>query len=90
MKIADPQPLKHFPALLFQTPGPFLIHALTEHSQFRQQSFIIWIGGNGIAQGTEANQQITFGSTTFQHLFEHRQAWSHRALLPDQGDVQSR
>ena len=70
--------------MLLQAPGVLFIHPLAELTQLRHQCFIAGVFRDGVAEGAEAHQQIPFGATALQHLFQHREPGSDSALLTHQ------
>ena len=90
MQITDAQALQHFLALLLQSPGTLFIHPLAQGAELLHRRCVVGFTGHGFRHRTESQQQLTLFSTAREHLFEHRQAWLHDAVLADQFHAQPR
>ena len=90
VQIANAEALQHLLALLLQPPGLGFIHALAEMSEFGELGGVVWVLGDSLGEGAEAQQQVAFLTATGQHLLQHREPWLHNALLAHQLHPQAR
>ena len=70
--------------MLLQAPGLLIVHALAQLAQFRQQGLVLRGCRHCIAEGAEAQQQVSFGTAALQHLLQHGQPGGDTALLTHQ------